>query len=157
MLKVPRLASPESSDLHAAEVETSTVGRDKVAIPSGEMDALDAAEAAQFKADVQGHRHQEVSRACVVKTSPSECMKQVVLRRCASPVHDVFSHHGTINQQGCAFQGVLFYIAFICGSSTRCVAYGILGWTCARSVSRSDRVPTLKDWCNECIILAETN
>lgn len=90
------MASPESSDLQAVEVETITVGHDKVAMPSGDMDALDAAEAAQFKADVQGHRQQEVSHAFVVKTSSLECMKQVVLRRCTSRVHDASTHHGTI-------------------------------------------------------------
>ncbi|CAM9443105.1 unnamed protein product [Pylaiella littoralis] len=59
--KVPRLASLASSDQQAAKVEPCTVGHDKVTVPSGDMDALDAAEAAQFRADVQGHRHQEES------------------------------------------------------------------------------------------------
>lgn len=62
-LKVPRLASPQSSSLQAAEFAPSFVVLDKVALPSGEMDALDAVEAAKFKADVQGHRLQEVGRA----------------------------------------------------------------------------------------------
>lgn len=58
-MKVPRSGSPESSDLPPAQVEFDAGGH-AVPMPSEEMDELDAREAAQFKADVQGHRQQEV-------------------------------------------------------------------------------------------------
>lgn len=39
---------------------------DGIELPPEELDELDAAEAAQFKADVQGHRHHEVHFALLV-------------------------------------------------------------------------------------------
>lgn len=78
---MPRLASLASSDPQAAKVEPCTVGHDKVTVPSGDMDALDAAEAAQFRADVQGHRHQEVGLFFFAKTMPSELTTRVALRQ----------------------------------------------------------------------------
>lgn len=60
--KVPRSTSPASPIPRVTEdeIERKAVGHDKVSLPVQEMDELDAAEAAQFKADVQGHRQQEV-------------------------------------------------------------------------------------------------
>lgn len=57
-MRVPKSAAPESSELEPAEIEVN--GHDRIPLPSEEMDERDAAEAAQFKADVQGHRQQEV-------------------------------------------------------------------------------------------------
>lgn len=59
-MKVPRSTSPESSDLQQQPAEVEVNGHDKIPMASEEMDEMDAAEVAQFKADVQGHRQQEV-------------------------------------------------------------------------------------------------
>lgn len=65
--KAPRSGSPAPSMPRVAEDEVGldAVRHDKVSLPVEEMDELDAAEAAQFKADVQGHRQQEVSSTAV--------------------------------------------------------------------------------------------
>ncbi|CAB1121301.1 unnamed protein product [Ectocarpus sp. CCAP 1310/34] len=57
--KVPRSTSPQHTG-RVAEVEVNATGLNTITMPP-EMNELDAAEAAQFKADVQGHRHQEES------------------------------------------------------------------------------------------------
>ncbi|CAM9949517.1 unnamed protein product [Scytosiphon promiscuus] len=61
--KASRSASPAPSIQGVTEddVDLNAAGHDKVPSSVEEMDELDAAEAAQFKADVQGHRQQEES------------------------------------------------------------------------------------------------
>lgn len=68
-LKVRRPASPSSPGQLRAEVEVEPAADvDKMdtrseyhsRMPFQDMDEMDAAEAAQFKADVQGHRQAEV-------------------------------------------------------------------------------------------------
>lgn len=64
VVKVTRPVSPVPSDPPAAAaIEAEIVVGNKVhdGVPREELDELDAAEAAQFKADVQGHRHHEVT------------------------------------------------------------------------------------------------
>lgn len=65
--KVARSVSPTSPSPLAADSEVKNVDDDlnQNAAPDEEMDELDAKEAAQFKADVQGHRHHEVGLACL--------------------------------------------------------------------------------------------
>lgn len=83
-MKVPRSTAPESSDLEQqqqpAEVEVNGHDKIKIPMPSQEMDEMDAAEAAQFKADVQGHRQQEVLTYPTQTTLRSEFSHQ----RCSS-------------------------------------------------------------------------
>lgn len=71
-----RSISPTSPSPLAANTEVKTVADEHLqnAAPDEEMDELDAKEAAQFKADVQGHRHHEVglqfcSTCCAVQSS----------------------------------------------------------------------------------------
>lgn len=63
-LEVVKLASPVSSDTPACKVEINSASDTKMidGISSEKLDEMDAAEAAQFKADVQGHRQHEVGR-----------------------------------------------------------------------------------------------
>lgn len=62
-LKGTRPASPLSPPEQVAQIDAAAIHDVKKAsdgIPPEGLDDLDAAEAAQFKADVQGHRHHEV-------------------------------------------------------------------------------------------------
>lgn len=114
-LKVPRssvAASPED-DQSGDEVEvkpledTTTVGIDSE-FPSGralsEIDDMDAAEAAQFKADVQGHRHTEV---------------RVVLHRrngLCRRVEEIFNHQLYFSAHACSIvcgTAMLFSFAIV--------------------------------------------
>lgn len=63
-----RSVSPPSSPLTAV-IGVKTVDDDivKTGASDEELDELDAKEAAQFKADVQGHRHHEVGLGFVVR------------------------------------------------------------------------------------------
>lgn len=78
--KMARQASPASLRPPPAEVEVTAVGDDTAndARPPDELDEMDAAEAAQFKADVQGHRYHDVGLAC--KPSASKSSVCVVAR-----------------------------------------------------------------------------
>lgn len=64
-----RSVSPPSSSPLAAVIGVKSVDDDivKTGASDEELDELDAKEAAQFKADVQGHRHHEVSRGFFVR------------------------------------------------------------------------------------------
>lgn len=70
--KVAKSVSPPSSSPPAAVIGVKTVDDGvKNGASDEELDELDAKEAAQFKADVQGHRHHEVS--FVILFGPMRC------------------------------------------------------------------------------------
>lgn len=59
--KVPRSTSPEHAG-RVAEVAVKSTGLNTTTMPPEEINEMDAAEAEQFRAAVQGDRHQEVGQ-----------------------------------------------------------------------------------------------
>lgn len=82
--KVARSVSPPSSSPLAAVIGVKTVddGTVKNGASDEELDELDAQEAAQFKADVQGHRHHEVNFIFLVRPEALFSPPHVLHYRC---------------------------------------------------------------------------